>query len=233
MQFTTRLTTLSLLPLISALPAILPRADFPPLSTTTNYAFTLVANVTGTDLSPSIKNYVLNSYHTGAGLAYAVLTPPSNSTARVFYINGTASEVAYGTSSLLSDAGTLNATFPEGLIVSPQNPNDASAGASTVEINSGEGQEDVGLTIFSPGNEIVHLHGLDGEGFYACETTLEYGPAIQLWYKSYSAETPAGCADIDLLPQCAGGSGIHYDTAFGKNVVSCYDDVSAIDWSLY
>jgi len=236
------LTFLSLLPLITAAPSRIARRQtpsYPPLSTTTSYDFALVVNVTAEPTSSSnlscIQDWVLTSYHTGAGSAFAVLIANTTYTdARTFYINGTFDEVYLGTSTILSDAGSGNETFPEGIVITPSNPDDAPQGVSEVDINAGSGSADVGLTDFSAeADPVVHLHGLDGEGFYACNTTLEFGWGVQLFYKSYDATTPESCADVELLPQCRAGNGTHLVTHYGHNQVDCYDFVAGIDWSLY
>jgi hypothetical protein len=74
-------------------------------------SFTLVANVTGADLTPSVQNYVLTSYHVGAGQARAVLV--NGDTARLFYLNGTAEEVRYNRASVLSSGGTPVRLLPQ------------------------------------------------------------------------------------------------------------------------
>jgi len=79
---------------------------YPPLSTS-NY-FQLVANVSGADLSPSIQNWVVQSYHTGAGTSVAVLGDPKTAHAGSlpsFYVNGTVAEVRFGQSGVVMDTG--------------------------------------------------------------------------------------------------------------------------------
>lgn len=194
---------------------------FPPKTTSAN--FRLIANVTANDLSPSINNFVLTSYHIGAGQAYAVLAENADATAgRIFYINGTATDVRYGTSNVLTDGGTP--LFPFGITV---NPVDAS-GEQAVSINAGEGQSGVGLTLFP--DPISALRVVGGAGFYACTNTLPYGPAVQVLSKAQGQTTPAGCADITLLPQCNEGSGLEHP--FGQ-ITNCYTDVAGIDWTVY
>ncbi|KAF7903993.1 hypothetical protein EAF00_001327 [Botryotinia globosa] len=220
------LSTLALLTSVtSAAPTRRQTYSTPPKSTSTH--FTLVANVTSGDLA--INHFVLESYHTGAGTAYAVLAEDtSEANPRIFYINGTATDVRFGNSSTITDSGSGSDSFPESLTITPSDPASSSTGSSTVEINAGAGQPYVGLTA-SP-FQTTQLHGYQGETFYACNTTLLYGPAIQLFYRGYSQETPAGCSDVALLPQCSEGSGAEDASAA---TVSCYDDVAAIDWSVY
>ncbi|KAM0150417.1 hypothetical protein ACHAPG_008845 [Botrytis cinerea] len=219
------LSTLALLTSVTSAAPTRRQTSTPPKSSS-NY-FTLVANVTSGDLA--INNFVVESYHTGAGTAYAVLAEDNTeANPRIFYINGTATDVRFGNSSTLSDAGSGSNTFPESLTITPSDPASSSSGRSTVEINAGVGQPYVGLTA-SP-IQTTQLHGYQGETFYACNTTLLYGPAIQLFYRGYSEETPAGCSDVALLPQCSAGSGSEDASAA---TVSCYDNVASINWSVY
>lgn len=77
----------------------------PPWTQSTN--FRLVANVTGADLTPSIQDYVLTSYHVGAGQAAAVLVPnDATNPGRQFYVNGTAEDIRYNRGNILTSGGT-------------------------------------------------------------------------------------------------------------------------------
>lgn len=194
---------------------------YPPKTTSAN--FRLVANVTANDLSPSINNFVLSSYHVGAGEAFAVLVENvTATTGRIFYVNGTAIDVRYSTSNILSDEGSP--LFPAGVSI---NPADAS-GEQSVSINSGEGESGVGMTQFP--DPISELRVVGGDGFYACNNALPFGPAVQVLSKAQGQATPAGCADITLLPQCSEGSGLAHP--FGQ-ITNCYADVAGIDWTYY
>ncbi len=109
MHTTYLLTTLTtLLALSTSKPLTRRQApNYPPHSQ--SKLFALVANVTSPshDLTPSIQNYVLSSYHIGAGEAYAILLANTSATAaRVFYENGTAEEVRYNRGTIVSDGGT-------------------------------------------------------------------------------------------------------------------------------
>jgi len=224
----TILSTLTLLaPLTSALPTTRQASSSPPTITSTH--FQLVANVTSGSLP--IQNFVLESYHTGAGTAYAVLAAnTSTANPRIFYINGTYSETRFGLSSTLSDAGSGNYSFPEALEINPVDPATSASNASSVYINAGAGQPYVGLTTFPA--PIIQLHGYQGETFYACNNTkLPYGAAYQLYYRGYSQKTPEGCSDVALLPQCSQGAVGVVDKFANK--ISCYEDVAGVDWSKY
>ncbi|TAQ86462.1 hypothetical protein B7494_g5214 [Chlorociboria aeruginascens] len=150
---------------------------------------------------------------------YAVLVQNTTvDSGRIFYVNGTAEEVRYNSADLLSDGGTP--LFPWGVWINEPN----AAGEQTVSVNAGIGQTGLGLTQFP--DPISELRGL----WYACNNTLEYGPAIQLLSKETGAPTPAGCADITLLPQCSVGSGMAQEF---PNESECYEDVAGIDWTYY
>jgi hypothetical protein len=185
-----------------------------------------VANVTSTDLSTPINNYVLTSYHVGAGLAYAVLVPNTTVTeGRIFYLNGTASEVFFNAASILSDEGTP--LFPAGITINAD---------STVSINAGAGESGIGLTSFPrPISELSgkSTDGLAGE-FYACAqdliTGVSPGTAVQLLFKESGVATPEGCADVSLLLHCSEGSGAVDANA---NLSNRYADVAGIDWTFF
>jgi hypothetical protein len=224
MLFTT-LKAASALALLSSLASCAPTSTpiYPPKATSQN--FRLVANVTSGDLTPSINNFIMDSYHVGAGEDFAVLSAnTSATTGRIFYVNGTAEEVYYGTSNVLSDEGTP--LFPAGIIINDPN----TSAQRSVSINAGLGQAGVGLTQFP--DPISELQGTRefGSGFYACSEELPYGVAIQLFYSTAGDTIPEGCAIVNLLPQCSEGSGA--EDPFG-NTINCYPDVAAIDWTIY
>ena len=133
-------------------------------------------------------------------------------------MNSTASEVQYGESNTLSDEGTP--LFPAGLSIN--------ADRGSVLIDAGAGQPWIGLTRFP--DLITELSYPDIEGFVACERAIESGSAIQAFAQDGNGILE-GCVRLTLLPQCeAVGSGLEHP--FG-NTVNCYEDVAAIDWSVY
>lgn len=162
--------------------------------------FRLVANVTSCDVELGIQNWALTSYHIGAGEAVAVFT--SNDTAgRAFYVGGTPVDVDNGTAQIFSDGGTP--PFPEGFVIPSANETDGE-GRRTVQINTGNGTP--GVAIADPYSVPILTYddvadANDFGGWYACNTTLPYGPAIALYYQSRGGATPSGCADLTLLPQ--------------------------------
>jgi hypothetical protein len=194
---------------------------YPPTTTSAN--FRLVANVTANDLSPSINNFVVSSYHTAAGDAWAVLVDNTTTTSgRIFYINGTATEVRFSSANILSDEGTL--LYPAGLSVNSPGTN----GEQALSINAGAGETGISLTQFP--DPISALQAPASAGFYACNNALPFGSAIQVLSKASGESTPAGCADITLLPQCSEGSGLAHP--YGQ-ITNCYADVAGIDWTVY
>ena len=224
MVFTTLKAT-GALALLSSLASSAPTSTplYPPKTTSQN--FRLVANVTSSDLTPSVNYFVVDSYHVGAGEDYAVLSANTfTTTGRIFYVNGTAEEVYYGTSNVLSDEGTP--LFPAGIIINDPN----TSGQRTVSIDAGMGQAGVGLTQFpDPISELQGTRGFDS-GFYVCSENLLYGVANQLFYYADGETTPEGCANVNLLPQCSEGSGAEHPDG---NTINCYPDVAVIDWTYY
>ncbi|CAG8952396.1 hypothetical protein HYFRA_00001143 [Hymenoscyphus fraxineus] len=187
---------------------------FPPRST--SESFRLIANVTANDLTPSINGWELSSYHIGAGQGYAVLTNPTPSVGRIFYTNGTAEDIRYRQSDILSDGGTP--LFPFGIVLNQD---------KSVSVNAGLGTPGVNLALFP--DPISALSAVGKDGFYACQTALPFSP-IQIYTRAYEEETPAGCADVTLLAQCSESSGAEHP--FGATS-GCYADVKGIDWSIY
>lgn len=221
--------------------------NYPPHSTSN--AFTLIANVSepylSTPLGTAINKYTVNSYHSGAGTSFGVLTQSSNATTgRIFYENGTASEVRFGQGDVLTDGGSP--TVPYGLIVQQEDQKTVVANSTGRDtyINVGNGTVSIGMTSFpNPVLELATKYG----AWAACNVTLLYGQAIQLQvrYPSDSIvngtlveddDVPDGCVAVSLLPQCAELNtlepGSLADHTYAVEV-GCYDNVSAIDWCEY
>jgi len=205
--------------LLSTLASAAPTATTPKYpQQTSSESFTLIANVTSGDLSPSIQNWSVTSYHTGAGTAYAVLQAD---TPRIFYANGTAQDLAFNGGNVLSDEGTP--PTPAGIVLGA--PYSATG---SISINAGVGTAGVGIT--RGPDPVAIFYAAGGKGFYACEQAPVTGQesAVMLFQKHDA--TPAGCADVVLLPQCSAGSGaVHANPALS----GCYADVADIDWSIY
>lgn len=210
--------------LLSTLASAAPTSTpiFPPKSS--SESFNLIANVTSGDLTPSVQNWAVSSYHTGAGTAYAVLSATSK---RIFYANGTAEEIRYSQGNVLSDEGTP--PFPGGLVLNA--PTTSTTPEVSLSVNAGLGTTGVGITIFP--EPISKLYAVGGGGFYACERVPFQGAqsAVMLFQKQhYDDVVPTGCAEVVLLPQCSEGSGVVHPTGA---VSGCYADVAGIDWTVY
>ncbi|KFY19946.1 hypothetical protein V493_07793 [Pseudogymnoascus sp. VKM F-4281 (FW-2241)] len=216
MHYTSTTAILALSSAAAAAPQLgMPLA--PPWGQSTS--FRLVANVRGNDLVPSIQDYVLTSYHVGAGQGAAVLVPNDDANAgRQFYVNGSAEDVRYNRGTVQSSGGTPS--FPFGIQIAP-------APSTAVTINAGLGTPGVGLARFP--SSVTYLTAPEA-GYVACKQQLPYGEAIALNVLRRGEAVPAGCAEVKLLPECSEGDGSVHET---ENIVQCYVDVAAIDWSLY
>ncbi|OBT82576.1 hypothetical protein VE02_08687 [Pseudogymnoascus sp. 03VT05] len=192
----------------------------PPWTQSTN--FRLVANVTGADLVPSIQDYVLTSYHVGAGQGAAVLVPnDATNPGRQFFVNGTAEDIRYNRGTVQSSGGAAPNAYPYGIQIAP-------APATSVSINAGLGTTSVGLERFP--SPVTYLTAPEAATYVACNQQLPFSEAIALNVLRTGEAVPAGCAQLRLLPQCSAGDGSVHET---ENIVQCYVDVAGIDWSLY
>ncbi|KAF2459810.1 hypothetical protein BDY21DRAFT_178446 [Lineolata rhizophorae] len=170
---------------------VFPR-DGPSLSHAPN--FKLTAHVTGTDLNPSIEGWVLSGSHIMPCYSWVILEDPTNSPGRIFYENGTAEEIRYNAGAVLSDGGSP--PWPWSFIVPDEENEDHGRG---VQVNCGAPTKGVYLPQF-PDQDPVLRYG--GGRFYACDADILYGPRVTLFYRDAEAETPSGCAEIDLVPHC-------------------------------
>lgn len=99
-----------------------------------------------------------------------------------------------------------------------------------VHINAGLGEAGILLANFP--NPIPYLSApgsASGGGYYACNNSLPFGPAVQLLYRYFEEITPEGCVDVTLLPQCVSNATVEEFS----NTVNCYADVAGIDWTVY
>lgn len=179
-----------------------------PFSRATN--FKLVADPLRHDLKPSIQSWEVTSYHISPCYDFAVLEDPrafNSSGGRLFYANGTDPHPFF--TNVLSDGGTP--ATPYGLSIAGRNETDAH-GRRPVRINCGPGTGGFGVARMA-GSRDPHLTDANPTlgWFYACNSTLPFGSAIQVFFASqfFDEKTPAGCTVVDLLPQCAanGASG--------------------------
>jgi hypothetical protein len=187
-------------------------AQLPPRSSSQN--FKLVAHVTGSDLTPSIENWELTSYHITPCYDYAVLTEASvNGGGRIFYVNGTADEVSNGEEDMLSDGGTP--PTPYGIFLGGTDSTDR----RPVQITCGRGTG--GVDIVSGPRGVPQLnYGTGKSNFYACNSTLPSGPAIEVFLREGSEPYQAGCANITLIAKCASATPSHSTAANSKCCVN-------------
>ncbi|KAK4164251.1 prolyl tripeptidyl peptidase [Cladorrhinum sp. PSN259] len=186
--------------------------------------FLLVAKVTDPshDLDPSVNNYVLSTVHTGAALNAAVLSPAPVTSGRIFYENGTSTQVDDKQTNILTDGATPPVPF--GLYVQ-----DPTQPPSNIPINVGPGTFN---TISE--SDLIVING-QGEGTYlACNATVPYYNRnfITLQYAYGSSPTiPENCAPIELVPQCTTLNELP-DDAYASHEyaveVQCYEDATAI-----
>ncbi|OAA72565.1 hypothetical protein ISF_01638 [Cordyceps fumosorosea ARSEF 2679] len=210
--------------------------------TSSSTGFNLVLNVTDPswDLDPPVHGTFVTSIHVGPALNYVGQT--SASSGRLFYVNGTATDVRYGNSDTISDGGTP--PFPEVLSLLPDQ---GSATLSTVFLNAGNAAGDgrdyrTGITGFP--NPIPELYPVT---YVACREPLAYYGGKEFVIIKQAKTTvseggqverniPDGCAPLSLLPQCAelnelpAGSLSSHDFAA---TTRCYTDVNSIDWPKY
>jgi len=226
-------TILSLAALASAVPTTTKHQS----PSSKSKGFTLVAKVSNPnhDLSPSINNRVIIAAHTGAGFNVAVLYP-AGSNGSIFYQNGTAAEVAAGTTTLINDEATPLTPF--GLsIQSPAQFDTTYPTEHAIFINAGRGTR-VTLVNGNRGYPIVH-NGLDtstdkGQGrgtFAACDNTVPYYQKkfVTLMYVYGGEKVPEGCAPVVLVPQCAVLAALpegSYASHEFANEVGCFGDVA-------
>ncbi|KAL2756538.1 hypothetical protein ACRALDRAFT_1062283 [Sodiomyces alcalophilus JCM 7366] len=182
--------------------------------------FTLVVKVTEptTDFEPSIDQYYVSSIHVGPGQALGGVDPQS---ARIWYQNGTASDIGQGKGTIVWDSG--EPAFPHGFKLA-----EAEDQVSPVRVDIGHGT--TGIQIASPwDSSYPHLTVPGGTGSYiVCnETVRYYGERKFLVLKYAAADVPKGCAKIRLVPQCAElpGEGSLSRQDFAQEV-QCYDDVA-------
>lgn len=226
---------LGLAALATAAPTAPPtNPHYPP--TQVSKGFQLVLNVTdhSKDLKPSVHNSYVASLHVGAGQNLVGQTFTKDY-ARTFYVNGTAEEVHFGNSHLISDAGSIPEGF--GLLPVP-----GSKTLSQATLNGGSGDEGIVLTRFpSP------YTYLNPQTFAACKEKLDYYGGKEFVVLKQANTTvdkngkinynvPKGCAPVTLLPEChkleplPEGASWNHDNAADS---ACYKKPSAINWSSY
>lgn len=157
--------------------------------------------------NPSFNNLYLEPYHIYPGANYAVLSPESATNPGVIgYLNGTAADFANESTDLLFNSNPA----PSGFIIDSVNDT-----YNPIFINAGNGT----MGIFIEQGLIKYNNPISG-GFYgtwgticgrsegyrlnvlACNNTLAFGPAVQLFYKPKIINTPTGCSDVELVVEC-------------------------------
>ena len=169
-----------------------------------NQQFTLVAKVVDSSLGLDVHNWVVGGNRVGAGQMAAVLTEagPLDQAAGRMYQNGTTKDTlcGVGTNNVVA-AGT--GRIPYELQINPQ---PSPAPNSAVGINSaGAGTQGTGIMKGDDGVPHFVGNGQPEGQFYACNLTL-FGPQPMqaLYWRDASSPTPSGCAEVKLVPQCAG-----------------------------
>jgi len=231
---------LGLIAIASASP-IAPRS-YPP--TFLSKGFALVANVTdlSSELSSKVHLRQITAWHQLAHLSRAT---PTVGKGDIFYQNGTTDTDQYFSSTLLTELGVNTA----GLQI---NLTDTTATKYDMGINLGSGEK--GVMLISQGSPISYVSPFEKTGapstFVVCNETIpwvskdENDKFLALdWLLGSVNENgqwglwvPKGCVSVKLLPQCTPlpdvpvGSAASHDFA---QEVRCYEDVSAIDWTVF
>ena len=138
--------------------------------------------------SPSapFSNLKLSIYHIYPGGDYAVLVTPTTADPGLLgYLNGTVADFRTRQTTFVVPAGS----FDEGLVISRIN-----ASYNLVEVNAGVGTK--GIYLAKGGTLEVNAEG--SAGFYACESQLPFGAAVQVFYRVVGEAVPVGCALVDL-----------------------------------
>lgn len=120
-----------------------------------------------------------------------------------------------------TQTNTPQNVYPYGIQIAP-------APATGVTINAGLGTPSVGLERFP--SPVTFLTAPEAATYVACNERLTFGYANALNVLRTGEAVPAGCAEVKLLPECSAGDGSVHET---ENIVQCYADAAAIDWSLY
>ncbi len=180
-------------------------ASHPQPTSTTSSHFRLVVDVTSHDVELSVQDWAVSSYHIGPCYSYAVLLPKIESSpdySRAFYVNGTESDVQLETNDIITDGGTPR--VPYALVV-PAAKHADKDGRRPVQMNCGYGTS--GVTVLRRTDTTPHLRYVNKAthepfgGWYACNTSLIYGPAVVLYYRETEEPTPKGCVDIKLCTE--------------------------------
>jgi hypothetical protein len=239
MHFTTAIGLAGLAGFATAMPTVERAVAAEHPASNRSSGFTLVVNVTdlAKDFTPPIHLSYIASIHTGAGEALVGITP-NETIGRLFYQNGTETQVKENKTNILTDGGTP--PTPQGFQLYPDGPSQAeSETVSYGALNFGPGNPG----IFIPSTPKEYAYVLP-ETFVACNESLAYySGRYFITIKHVNATTdaqgvkttkiPEACIAVRLIPQCATLNVLPAD-AFASHEyaveTTCYNDVASINW---
>lgn len=234
--------TLPLLLASAAAASPLARRAYPPVSQA--QAFKLVANVTDPSkdfFDPPVNNWFLTGTHSGAGILDGMLSADDGIT---FFVNGTGRDVSAQSTSIQAPPLPVGGgtPTPQGLQF-PQagNPDNT----ASVQVGSGIGYPGAG--IYPPQRSAYPYAFAPLRGsFMVCYEPRQSYPAhpypVRLAISHIiddegheAVDIPSDCVEITFLAQCETLPALEGVEELNIIVegVSCYEDVAAIDWSMY
>ena len=170
----------------------------------------------------------------GAGEDASVLIPSSGGVLGLepdtYYGNGTSEQITYGTGSVVR---TPSGEYPYSISINGA-PNATAGHQVSVDIGDGTfGVGVFGVSYTGPGQPDSQpflgyrpLGSYGGEDqFYACNGQFYEYTVPLLYWRNETSVTPEDCAEIKLLPQCAGD--VVNATQYTQKV-SCYDDAASV-----
>lgn len=176
-------TLLAVLPSLCSLSSAAPATNANKVHTSRD--FKLKSHVL-TPANPSFENLYLEAYHTAPAYNWATLYPKSSQNKGIVgYLNGTKEEFNEQITNLLFKGNG----FPYGFVIDSVNTT-----YNPIEINAGSGTQGIFID-----QGVIKYHNPISGGFYACNNTLIYGPAVQVFYKPKFITTPQGCSDVELV----------------------------------
>ncbi|KAL9582465.1 MAG: hypothetical protein Q9212_003273 [Teloschistes hypoglaucus] len=141
--------------------------------------------------NPAFENLVLEPYHIYPAFNYATLYPKSTQNKGVKgYLNGTRQQ-------LDGQQGYLAFDFGKGGVYGfeiVRKPDSVNSTFNPIEINAGPGTDGMYID-----QGVIKYNNPISGGFYACNSTLLYGPAVQVFYKPKFNTAPKGCSDVELV----------------------------------
>ncbi|KAL8662055.1 MAG: hypothetical protein Q9202_005029 [Teloschistes flavicans] len=135
----------------------------------------------------AFDNLVLEPYHIYPAFNYATLNKKSTQNQGVTgFLNGTKQQ-------LDDEQGYLAFDFGQGGVYGFK-IDSVNATFNPIEINAGPGTDGMYID-----QGVIKYNNPTSGGFYACDSTLLYGPAVQVYFKPKFITTPSGCADVALV----------------------------------